>query len=220
MKKIHFLIAFIGVSITMCAQNVGIGTNTQTAQLHTTGTVRHAVLNGVGVRPVFADANCNLLVTMPSLPASSATNSALNAIPDINCTGITNTNSLSGLPSSVQSASISVTINITHPRLADLSIYLTTPGGSIINLVSPAAAEAGANFTNTIFIDGGALFSSGAAPYTGQYKPYADMTPSICGIAPTVSSFGAIGGVTTNPNGTLTLKVIENITGNTGTLNS
>ena len=154
------------ITIPISAQNVGIGTNSPTAQFHTTGTVRHAALGGVGIRPVFVDANGNLLVTVPSLPASSATNNTAHGIPDVSCTGVTSTNSLSGLPSSVQSASIAVTINITHPRLADLSIYLTAPGGSIINLVSPAATIGGANFTNTVFTDGGAQFSSGAAPYT------------------------------------------------------
>lgn len=40
--------------------NVGIGTNTPTAQIHSTGTVRHENLGGVGTRMVVSDATGNL----------------------------------------------------------------------------------------------------------------------------------------------------------------
>ena len=217
MKKIYVLICFIAIAISLTAQNIGIGTNTPTAQ-YTTGSVRHAALGGVGIRPVLVDSNGNLLVTVPSLPPSSSTNSTALAFPDISCTGVTSTNSLIGLPV-VQSGSISVTINITHPRLADLSIYLTAPNGSIINLLSPSVVS-GANFINTVFNDNGAALSPGAAPYTGQFRPNGDILASICGVVPTVANFRAIGDGTIDPNGTWTLKVIDNTAANTGNLNT
>lgn len=220
MKK-SFLLSIITILFFAYsfAQNVGIGTTSPTAQFHTTGSIRHAGLAGVGIRPVFVDAAGNLLGNAPALPPSAATNSTAQGIPDINCTGTTSTKSLTGLPTDVQSASIAVTINITHPRLADLSIYLTAPGGDIINLVSPGATLGGANLTNTIFTDAGAQLSSGAAPYNGKFKPYADATPTVCGITQTAGSFATIGGGTINPNGAWTLKVIDNTASNTGTLN-
>jgi subtilisin-like proprotein convertase family protein len=221
MKRIFltpvFTLAFLILGI---AQNVGIGITSPTAQLHTTGSVRHAILNGDGIRPVFADANGNLLVTMPALPPSSVTNNNAQSIPDISCTGVSSINNLSALPVTVQSSSIMVTVNVTHTRVADLSIYLTAPGGAIINLLAPSAALPGANLTQTVFTDAGVLLSSGTAPYTGQFKPLANMEPSICGIAPTAGTFAAIGAGSINPNGAWSLKVIDNTASNTGTLNS
>lgn len=200
------------------AQNVGIGTNNPTAKFHTIGSVKFDTLSGIGVRPVMVDPAGNIFASVPALPASTITNSTGTAIPDFSCGGASSNIVLSQLPSPVSSAKIKVTVNITHPRPADLTIYLIAPNGNILNLFATSNTT-GSNLISTSFTDAGDALSTSAPPFTGVFSPKGDISPNIC-TTPTVPTFAAIGGGTINPNGTWTLKVIDNTSVNTGTLNN
>lgn len=132
------------------------------------------------------------------------------AIPDNSCTGISSSLVVSGSSGVIPASGLSVTINITHPYIGDLRIFLMDQFGNSINLVNGAGGS-GDNFTNTTFSDYGSttLVASGnTAPFTGTYKPMG-ITPGICGVFPTFATFGIIGGGLINPNGTWTLKVLD-----------
>ncbi len=220
MKKIGLIFYFSLFTCWCCySQNVGIGTTNPAAKLHVTGSLRFDTLSGNGVRAIYADASGNVTATVPSLPPSTVTNSSGSAIPDFSCAGTGSNIVLSQLPTSVSSSAIKVTLNITHPKLLDLTIYLTAPNGAVINLFSGTYTSA-ADLTNTVFTDQGIDLSSGIAPYTGYFKPAGILTPNICGTNPTVATFSGMGGGTINPNGTWTLKVIDNTSTNTGNLNN
>ena len=66
---------------------------------------------------------------------------------------------------------VNVTVNITHPWIGDLDLILISPSGKSVFLVSSRQDE-GLNYTNTVFDDNASIsISSGAAPYTGTFRP-------------------------------------------------
>ena len=221
MKKTELLFYFLLLNSGFCfSQNVGIGTANPAAKLHTVGSIRFDTLSGSGLRPVFADALGNITTSLPALPPSTITNSASSSIPDFSCVGAGSNIVLSQLPSSVPSSTIKVTVNITHPKLQDLTIYLIEPNGKVINLFVTTANPA-ANLVNTVFTDMGSSLTTGTAPYTGNFRAAGDLTPSICGITPNVAFFAAMGtSGFIDPNGTWALRVIDNTSTNAGTLNN
>ncbi len=100
--------------------------------------------------------------------ANSSTNTANFSIPDNNTTGISSPIVVSG--GFVANNVINVTLNITHPYVADLDIFLKAPNGSQIELSSDNGGS-GNNYTNTVFETGGSSITSGSAPFTGTYSP-------------------------------------------------
>jgi subtilisin-like proprotein convertase family protein len=80
---------------------------------------------------------------------------------------------VSGLPASIDSTFgvISACLNIVHPYVSDLSIWLVAPDSTYIEL-SSGNGGSGDNYWNTCFIDTVPVYiTSGAAPYTGEYRP-------------------------------------------------
>ncbi len=66
---------------------------------------------------------------------------------------------------------LNVTINIIHPRVEDLDLFLVAPDGTEIEL-STDNGNGGANYTNTIFDDAaGISITAGVAPFTGTFRP-------------------------------------------------
>ena len=64
-----------------------------------------------------------------------------------------------------------VCININHPAVEELYIYLQSPAGNIV-ILSEATSCNGANYTNTCFDNkAGTSVTLATAPYTGIYKP-------------------------------------------------
>ncbi len=181
--------------------NVGIGTTSPSTQLHTTGGVRHQSLSGTGLRPVLADDNGNLVLGIDPPPTAASPNQPFFGF----CPGITSTITVSGLPTSVPSSSISVVVNITSLNMDDVELVLTAPNGDNLVLKTIFNGTPGPNFTNTVFTDAGVSLSTGTSPWTGSFQP--DGIPiSFCAFLPqTVSTFGAMGGGTINPNGNWTL---------------
>ncbi|MEI8204838.1 MAG: beta-propeller fold lactonase family protein, partial [Bacteroidota bacterium] len=199
---------------------VGIGTQSPTEQLHTTGGVRHESLSGDGFRLVYADDNGKLITPGVSTNNNSATNSTHYSIPDGDCNGITSSITISGQPSSVASSTISVTLNIAHTYDDDILVYLIAPDGSVLNLIFNVGND-GDNFTNTVLFDGApANLSSSSAPFAGTYKPSGSIDQHCDNIIPTITTFSALGGGNINPNGQWQLKVIDYFTEDVGTLNS
>jgi subtilisin-like proprotein convertase family protein/subtilisin family serine protease len=94
------------------------------------------------------------------------------AIPDNNAAGVTS--SLAVTPSGLI-RDVDVTIGqITHTFDGDLLIQLTSPAGTTVTLANRVGGS-GDNFTNTVFDDEAATsITSGAAPFTGQFRPAAD----------------------------------------------
>jgi len=123
---------------------------------------------GVAGRQVYLDLNGNGSYDAPVVtPYASGTINL--AVPDNNATGVTNTRAVSGLAGVV--TKVTVTVNVTHPYISDLVIDLTSPSGTTVTLVSNRGGN-GDNFTNTVFDDAGATaIGSGAAPFTGTFRP-------------------------------------------------
>lgn len=72
---------------------------------------------------------------------------------------------------------VAVRLNITHSFVSDLRITLTSPGGQVVTLFDRRGGS-GQNLTNTIFADSAtATIASGAAPFTGRFKPEQQLTP-------------------------------------------
>lgn len=66
---------------------------------------------------------------------------------------------------------VNVTVDIGHSAVGELTIWLTSPLGTAITLVSERGG-ASADFTGTTFDDGAELgIESGSAPFTGSFVP-------------------------------------------------
>ena len=217
MKQLFTLLTLIFTATTF-AQNVGIGTTTPTDQLHTTGNVRLQKYSGATTRLVQIDSSGRLVATAAGAVFS---NSTPQAISDNGCAtgfGITSGITVSGQPNvTIQSGRIAIKVNITHPFVGDLKIYLISSTSEVLTLANSNGGS-GNNFINTIFTDqASTAISTGVAPFTGQYKPIGGLVA--CTIPNTaVSNFAAIGGGNILPNGTWTLKVFDAAGGDVGTL--
>jgi subtilisin-like proprotein convertase family protein len=108
----------------------------------------------------------------PSPAQSTSATDVPKAIPDANATGVSSTVTLGGTGSV---ANIDVSISrITHTWDGDLQIELIGPDGTRVALANRPGGpnNSGDNFVNTVFSDSASTpLSSGAAPYTGTFKP-------------------------------------------------
>ena len=105
---------------------------------------------------------------------------------------------------SLSDQNISVTLDITHTYDSDLTATLTSPSSTTIILFD-GVGDAGHDFTGTTFSDtASTAIESGTAPFSDTYLPH----------QPFSTFFGEDG------DGTWTLTITDNATGDTGTLNS
>ncbi len=148
-------------------------------------------------------------------------NTTTASIPDNSCTGVSSTINVSGYTSTITTAKIYISINVTHTWDADLQMYLETPGGQRLGLVN-AIGSNGHNFTNSVFADSGsAQIPATGSPYTGLYKPWATMfTITGCTPATTILTFAAINSGSINPNGAWKLFAYDRAASDVGTINS
>lgn len=97
---------------------------------------------------------------------------------------------------------VNVTLNITHPRVSDLSVSLVSPAGTRVLLFN-AIGGLGQNFVNTVLDDSAATpIGAGTAPFTGTFRP-----------AEMLSAFVAQQGT-----GTWTLEITDMALGEVGTI--
>ncbi|MFZ2360765.1 MAG: proprotein convertase P-domain-containing protein, partial [Anaerolineae bacterium] len=100
---------------------------------------------------------------------------------------------------------VNVTIGqLTHTYDADLDIHILHPDSTAVEL-STDNGGLGDNYVNTVFDDeAGTLITAGTAPFTGSYRPEGLLS--------------ALDGKATN--GTWTLRVVDDASGDSGTLSS
>jgi subtilisin-like proprotein convertase family protein len=166
-----------------------------------------------------------VLASTQSCTGAAAQTATVNtAITDNGCASNITVSSNITVPSygscKINTANMSIKVNITHGDDQDVMIYLKAPNGKLL-CVSTGNGGTGNNYTNTVFSDGGTYnISSGsvAAPYTGTYKPEGSTGASSCG-APTsgVTTFATLGGSSYNPTGVWTLYVGDQYSGSSGT---
>ena len=137
---------------------------------------------------------------------------------DGNTSGVSSTISVTGQPTSI--STISVTIpNISHSWYDDLDIMLISPTGQRLVLMSDCGGNNPGNGNrNYTFVQGGTVLNDGSPPTaSGNVSPTGFETPDTWPDgAPTISSMNQLTG---NPNGTWTLRVIDDAVGDAGCLN-
>ena len=75
------------------------------------------------------------------------------------------------VPDSLTIGDVNVSLNVDHTRDQDLDVFLISPGGTRIELMTDVGGG-GNNFTGTILDDEAATpITSGSAPFTGTYRP-------------------------------------------------
>lgn len=76
-----------------------------------------------------------------------------------------------GLPANSVVNTISVTLNVTHPLVEQLSFVLEAPNGNQIPLIVAGTGPTGANLTGTVFSDTATQqITNGTSPYTGTFQ--------------------------------------------------
>jgi subtilisin-like proprotein convertase family protein/PKD repeat protein/endonuclease/exonuclease/phosphatase family metal-dependent hydrolase len=152
-------------------------------------------------------------------PAAGYSNTNTYSIPSNSCTGASSPVTVSGYAGTVASAGISVTVNITHPYVGDLVLFLEAPNGQRLGLSNRTGnnSNAGDNYTNTVFSDAGSTtIPVTGAPYTGTYKPWSS-TFSSC-VSSTITSFASLGSGSIDPDGIWRLVVYDRANSNTGSI--
>lgn len=163
--------------------------------------------------------NYSFTLNATVVPTSVFNSSGVISIPDNSCTPpAISTISVSGMPASVSTGGISITINVTHTYDGDLHLMLEAPNGDVLGL-SREAGGSGDNFVNTTFSDAGSgSLSGGTAPFTGTYKPWLSTFTSC--INTTKTSFASIGNGSINPNGNWRFHAYDRYGIDVGTINS
>lgn len=104
---------------------------------------------------------------------------------------------------------INVTVDITHPRVSDLKVFLVGPMGPVqceMAVLIDGMGGEGANLTATIFDDEASqAIADGTAPFTGSFRP--------------IESLSVFDGMSTVDE-IWTLQIQDKAMGHTGTLNS
>lgn len=156
---------------------------------------------GLAGRTLFLDGNTNGVLDGPV--TSTLSNTAALAIPDLATVTSTITSSVLGLISD-----INVRINISHTYDSDLDVFLVHSDGTQVELFTDVGGS-GANFVNTVLdqqATTGVIGTSGfnTAPFTGTFRPEGDLSVLNGKLA----------------SGVWTLRIIDDFSGDVGTLNN
>lgn len=130
------------------------------------------------------------------------TSNELFDIPDNNLNGVLSTIEVEyGI---LNISNVKVTVNIKHPFVNDLSIYVTSPTG-IESVLSTSNGGSGDNYTSTVFDDAATVkISEASAPFTGSFLSESPLSIY----------------KDEDPNGVWTLKVVDDTPGDTGRIES
>ncbi|HTG18107.1 MAG TPA: proprotein convertase P-domain-containing protein, partial [Blastocatellia bacterium] len=160
------------------------------------------------------------ITTFPTAPTNVVTvasQATPTPIPDNNTTGATSTIAVAGAGTVI--CDINATVNITHTFAADLDFTLTSPSGTVVTLSTDNGGGNDNVFNGTTFNDQanpGSQIPYGAQPNQTVDNTYANLTVA-ASLTPEepLSAFNG-----TDPNGTWTLKVVDDLGGDSGTINS
>ncbi|WP_165903583.1 proprotein convertase P-domain-containing protein [Hymenobacter gummosus] len=152
----------------------------------------------------------------------SATAAPTAGIPDNSTTGVSSTVTLSGAPAGAvvsNNSVIKVTLNINHTFDSDVDVYLVGPNGAGTLELTTDNGSSGLNYTNTVLSTAATNVigppGNNTAPFTGTYRP-----EGTTATAPTLGSYtlpaAALNGAAVN--GTWTLWVFDDVSGDIGTL--
>jgi len=141
-----------------------------------------------------------IMLCYSSLWAQTFSNTTATSIPDYNTNGVYVDINTSGLsPTAILE---NVTLNITHTWDGDLVIYIVDPLNNE-HLLCNRRGGSGDNFTNTVFRNSASTsITVGSAPFTGAFIPEQQLPRGV------------------NPNGRWRLHVIDNESGDVGTINN
>ncbi len=171
------------------------------AQVSTPATIN--VVPGIGALTIFANQGTTLCQGDPTLltvmtptpagPCNTTSGAIALPIPDApSAAGAVSTLNVTCAPAGAVLSSVNVTLNITHTWDSDLTVFLKSPSGRIINLVN-GRGGAGVNFTNTVISSSSTTsLATGTAPFTGIFAADASAAaPAPTGFTQTDASFGA-----------------------------
>ena len=150
-----------------------------------------------------------IMLFVASLSFSQTFNGTTGPITDNSCPNLdayTTTASGVGTLASGTLEISEIVLDISHTWNADLELSLLAPDGTTSLLLFSGVGGSSDNFTGTVISDAGANFSSGTAPYTGNFS----------------AQGGSLGTTfdTIDADGIWTLQVCDGANGDTGTVNS
>ncbi len=139
---------------------------------------------------------------MPPVATQSYFTFVNQGVPDAPNPGLTSSVTASALPPSI--FDVNVSIAVTHSFPSDLAVFLTSPSGTTVTLTTYNGGNRDDVFNGTVFDD--------SAPTPATDYAYVPNTP-----APFVIPDGALSAfMGENPNGVWTLRVRDDLAGDTG----
>jgi subtilisin-like proprotein convertase family protein len=115
--------------------------------------------------------NASTSTTTTFAPDPTQLNLTIPSIADVTNSGtLRSTDTVSNIPLNATATAITVSVDISYPNDANLSLALRAPDGTLVILDDFVAT--GSNFTATIFDDAAlTAIANGVAPYTGSFQP-------------------------------------------------
>jgi subtilisin-like proprotein convertase family protein len=155
------------------------------------------------------------LAAAPTTATASFTNSTPVAIVDNMV--VTSTINVAGAGTSI--SDVNLTTFITHTFAADLDITITSPAGTVVTLTTDNGGANDNVFNGTVWDDD--ADPNTQVPYTSNpFIPYEHTYTNLVTATPLLPEEALAAFTGENPNGTWTLSVSDDATGDTGTLNS
>lgn len=151
----------------------------------------------------------------PQTSVTVSSPAALNlTVPDNNLAGVTTNLTVAGIPPGSQIDSIQVNFNMTHTWDGDMSMNFRAPNNQVVNLIGHRGGS-GDNFVNTTLSPNGLTLAGAVAPFTNIYRPDYITTAQPTVMPQTTTN---ISNLYTVPNGTYTLAMNDEATGDVGLL--
>jgi hypothetical protein len=128
---------------------------------------------------------------------------------------ITDNSTLGVAQSNAVIYNMSVTVNLSHTYMGDISINLKAPNGQVLNLFDKHGGT-GDNLVNTVISSQGtAAFETGSPPFTGTFKAKGSQSVGPTGY---LSNAGGFANLYSVPSGMWTLALCDSIDIDVGSL--